>query len=94
MPSFRHHDHGNLYIQFEVKFPPSHFNTPEKIAALESILPPRYPSSPPPEAMDIEEALLEEIDPTQQARAVGNSMDEDDDDHHHGGERVATCASQ
>ena len=21
MPSYRHHDHGNLYIQFNVKFP-------------------------------------------------------------------------
>ena len=21
MPSFRHHDYGNLYIQFDVKFP-------------------------------------------------------------------------
>lgn len=94
MPSYRHHDYGNLYIQFDVKFPPNYFNDLEKILALEQILPPRNPSGLPPDAMEVEEVQVEEIDPSQQARATGNSMEEDEDDHAgHGGERVQ-CASQ
>lgn len=94
MPSYRHHDYGNLYIQFDVKFPPNHFNDEEKIAALEKILPPRNPSGLPSDAMDVEDVHLEEIDASQQARATGNAMEDDDDEHAgHGGERVQ-CASQ
>lgn len=93
MPSYRHHDFGNLYIQFDVKFPPSNFNTPENIAALEKILPPRNPSGLPENAMEVEDVVLEDIDPSQQARAAGNAMDEDDDEGHPHGERVQ-CASQ
>lgn len=94
MPSYRHHDYGNLFIQFDVKFPPSHFNDSEKILALEHILPPRNPTNLPLDSMDVEEVKLEEIDPTQQARASGNAADDDDDEHpQHGGERVQ-CASQ
>ena len=94
MPSYRHHDYGNLYIQFDVKFPPSHFNDIEKIQGLEAILPPRNPSGLPADAMEVEEAQLEEIDPSQQARATGNAMDEDDDEHGHGGGERVQCASQ
>ena len=81
MPSFRHHDHGNLYIQFNVKFPETltgppgedGFPTPmtkEQIAALESVLPPRAPQHiPPPDAMT-EDYQLEKVDPTREgARA-------------------------
>lgn len=94
MPSYRHHDYGNLFIQFDVKFPTNHFNDIEKILTLEHILPPRNPSGLPPDSMDVEEAKLEEIDPTQQARAAGTAGDDDDDEHpQHGGERVQ-CASQ
>lgn len=102
MPSFRHHDYGNLYIQFEVKFP-SRLNgpdgessmTPEQVKALESVLPPRIPGRlPPPDAMQ-DEYQVEDVDPTREggaARAM-NAMDEDDDDMHPGAERVQ-CASQ
>lgn len=94
MPSYRHHDNGNLYIQFDIKFPPNYFNDVEKILALEQILPARNPSGLPPDAMDVEEVHVEEIDPSQQARATGIAMEEDDDEHAgHGGERVQ-CASQ
>ena len=61
MPSYRHHDHGNLYVQFDVKFPTSIQGpadkdgqptsmTPQQIKALESVLPPRKPQSIPPPA--------------------------------------------
>lgn len=102
MPSFRHHDHGNLYIQFDVKFPERILGpddsamTPEQIKALESVLPPRaVPTSlPPPDAMT-EDFTLEDVDPTREsgrARGMGG-MEEDDDDMHPGAERVQ-CASQ
>jgi len=102
MPSFRHHDFGNLYIQFDVKFPSrlggedGASMSLEQVKALESVLPPRTPEHiPPPDAMT-EDYFLEEVDPVQEqsrARGGGNMMDEDDDDMHPGAERVQ-CASQ
>ncbi|PWW78788.1 hypothetical protein C7212DRAFT_156115 [Tuber magnatum] len=91
MPSYRHHDYGNLYIQFDVKFPPDHFNDPMKIAMLESILPPRNLPEISVDAM-VDDVILEEVDQSQQARVSANAM-EDDEDPHQGAERVQ-CASQ
>jgi DnaJ family protein A protein 2 len=100
MPSFRHHDYGNLYIKFDVKFPTrlggpdGESMTPEQIKALESVLPPRIQQqAPPPDAM-MDDFLLEEFDPQRDGGRRGmNAMDEDDDDMHPGAERVQ-CASQ
>ncbi len=94
MPSMRHHDFGNLYIQFDVKFPPSMFNSPEKIALLEEILPARrIATQAPPDAM-VEDFILEEVDQSGQRRAQGATMDEDEEDGMpHGAERMQ-CASQ
>jgi len=94
MPSFRHHDMGNLYIRFDVEFPPDNFNSPEMIAQLEEILPPRNLPEIDPDVM-IDEVVLEPVDAREQARAQagsGGAMDEDDE-MHGGGERVQ-CASQ
>ncbi|KAJ2905038.1 Mitochondrial protein import protein mas5 [Zalerion maritima] len=94
MPSPRHHNTGNLFLQFNIKFPeknwtvdPSHFN------ALRAILPsPALTAIAPPGAMT-EPADLEELDSQAQGRAFGGQgMDEDEDGHPHG-ERVQ-CASQ
>ena len=95
MPSYRHHDFGNLYIQFDVKFPPSGFNTVEKLKLLEDILPPRKPQAQPPTDAMVEDYSLEEVDPSGQRRAQGaTSVDEDDEDGvPHGAERMQ-CASQ
>ncbi|OCK93605.1 chaperone protein dnaJ [Cenococcum geophilum 1.58] len=100
MPSYRHHDFGNLYIQFNVKFPERITGpddgpmTEEARKALEQILPPRkIDQTPPPDAM-MEDFTLDTVDPTREnARARGMAMDEDDDDMHPGAERVQ-CASQ
>ena len=105
MPSYRHHDHGNLYVQFDVKFPQALHGpadkegsptsmTAQQIKALESVLPPRKPQAiPPPDAMT-EDFQLERVDPMEGSRAKGmHAMDEDDDDMPGGGERVQ-CASQ
>jgi len=97
MPSFRHHDHGNMYIQFSVKFPEKNWtDDPAAYEELRKILPaPALQNVPPAEAMT-EPADLEDIDASG-ARAFGGqpgAMDEDDEEgHHHGGERVQ-CASQ
>lgn len=95
MPSMRHHDFGNLYIQFDVKFPPPLFNSPERIAELEQILPPRKVFPPPPADAMIEDFNLENVDQSGQRRAQGaTSMeDEDEDGVPQGAERMQ-CASQ
>ena len=94
MPSYRHHDFGNLYIKFDVEFPPDHFNTPEKLLQLEQILPPRNVPEIPTDAM-VDDVVLEEVDARDHARAHqgATGMDDDDDEMHGGGERVQ-CASQ
>lgn len=100
MPSYRHHDFGNLYIQFDVKFPErlggpdGEGMSPEAVRMLESILPPRKQDAlPPPDAMT-EDFTLEDVDPTREsARARGATMEDEDDEMHTGGERVQ-CASQ
>jgi len=104
MPSYRHHDFGNLYVQFDVKFPESITGPPDKdgyptpmtqqqIKALESVLPPRTPQAiPPPDAMT-EDYALEKVDPAREGGRAAGAMDEDDDEMQAGGERVQ-CASQ
>ena len=101
MPSYRHHDFGNLYVQFDVKFPqrlggPEGASmTEEQVRALESILPPRIQNAAPPSDAMVEDYALEDVDPTREsARARGmTAVDEDDDDMQPGGERVQ-CATQ
>lgn len=96
MPSYRHHDFGNLYVQFDVKFPEKNWTTdPAAFDALKSILPAQLtPTAPPAETMT-EVADLEEMDPGQQARAQGLGMgDEDDEDGHPAGAERVQCASQ
>jgi DnaJ homolog subfamily A member 2 len=99
MPSYRHHDFGNLYIQFDVKFPQRLGGedgaslTPEDIAALERILPPRIQETPVPADAMTDDFVLEEIDPTREEARSRGAADEDDDDMHPGAERVQ-CASQ
>lgn len=95
MPSMRHHDFGNLYIQFDVKFPPEMFNTPEKIQQLESILPPRREAVQPPMDAMIDDFSLEHVDSSGQRRAQGAThMDEDDEDGVPPGAERMQCASQ
>ena len=95
MPSYRHHDFGNLYIQFEVKMPESNFNTPENIKKLESILPPRTRKTEAPSDAMIDDYSLEDVDASGQRRAQGaaGADDEDEDGVPHGAERMQ-CASQ
>ena len=92
MPSYRHHDFGNLYIQFNVQFPEK--DQVKNLELLEQVLPPRIEQSVPSDAM-VEDAELQEVQEGGQARAQGvaNADDEDEDGIPHGAERVQ-CASQ
>jgi len=101
MPSYRHHDHGNLYVQFDVKFPErlgGPDGTPmsdQQREALESVLPARMPQNvPPPDAMT-EDFPLDTVDAQREAsRAQQAAMSaEDDEDMQGGGERVQCAQS-
>jgi DnaJ family protein A protein 2 len=97
MPSYRHHDTGNLYIKFEIEFPQPQWAPNEVIAILENVLPPRLLPQIPPNA-HVEETVLGSVDPLQKRRAeMGTSgarpngdMDEDDE----GGAHGVQCAQQ
>ena len=95
MPSYRHHDFGNLYIQFDVKFPQHGFNTPERLKELEQVLPARKDQAHPPGDAMVEDFALEEVDPSGQRRAQGaTGMDEDEEDGMPQGAERMQCASQ
>ncbi|PGH33479.1 hypothetical protein GX50_03714 [[Emmonsia] crescens] len=93
MPSLRHHDFGNLYIQFNVKFPEK--EGIRNVELLEQVLPPRLPQPQPPADSMVEDFNLEDIEDSGRARAHGAAQmgDEDDDDIPPGAERMQ-CASQ
>lgn len=95
MPSYRHHDFGNLYVQFDVKFPQKNWTVdPSAFESLKAILPAQPQTTAPPTETMTEIADLEDVDASQQARAMGaTGDDEDEDGHPAGGERVQ-CASQ
>ncbi|KAI5285988.1 Type I HSP40 co-chaperone [Ascosphaera aggregata] len=98
MPTFRHHDFGNLYIQFNIRFPSS--DELRNLHLLEQVLPARMQQTVPPADAMVEDFELTSVDSDarEQARAQGHAsghaMDEDDEDGiPAGGERVQ-CASQ
>lgn len=95
MPSYRHHDFGNMFVQFDVKFPEKNFTTdPAAFDALKAILPTSKTLNTPPAEVMTEIVDFEDVDPSQQARAAGaTGVDEEDEDGHPGAERVQ-CASQ
>ena len=91
MPSMRHHDCGNMYVQFDVKFPAKNFaSDPAAFDLLRQVLPSTVTSTGPPAESMSEPADLEDVDASQQARATGT---DEEDEEHQGGERVQ-CASQ
>lgn len=93
MPSFRHHDFGNLYIQFDVKFPDK--TQIKNVELLEQVLPPRMQQKLPPQDGMVDDFDLEEVDPRHQARARGaTGMDDEDEDGIPAGAERVQCASQ
>lgn len=97
MPSYRHHNFGNLFITFQVEFPENHWTSTEKISLLEDILPPRPSNLEIPADAVTEECFLQDLDPRQQQRATNaangagpDAMDEDYDEERPG----VQCAQQ
>jgi len=106
MPSYRHHNFGNLYIRFDVKFPQrigSKTTTEsgdevislsfDDINALQRILPPRQREIPIPADAMTDDFVLEDIDSAMEEARARGAGEEEEDDLHPGAERVQ-CASQ
>ena len=93
MPSMRHHDFGDLYVQFDVKFPDK--TQMQNLHLLDQVLPPRNQQSQPAADAMVEDFDLQEVDARNQNRARGAAGfgEEEEDDMHPGAERVQ-CASQ
>ena len=91
MPSQRHHDPGDLYVKFIVKFPDSIESS--LVPYLEKVLPPRKSMEKFPKSILLEEAQLDEVDSRSRKRAEriqdGDAMDEDGD-----GEPRMQCTNQ
>ena len=89
MPSQRHHEPGDLYVKFSVKFPES--LDPSVIPILEKALPPRKPMETFGKSTLLEEVHLSEPD----TRRSGRIHDDDhmDEDMPQGEPRVQ-CANQ
>lgn len=95
MPSYRHHDFGNMYVQFDVKFPEKNWTTdPAAFEALKALLPSTPQTITPPAETMTEIVDLEDVDASQQSRAAGHGADEDDEDGHPAGAERVQCASQ
>ena len=79
MPSYRHHELGDLYIRISVKFPEAiDVNT---IPMLEAALPPRQDMQKFGKKIHVDEVTLEEPNDRQRRSAAnGDEMDEDDDE--------------
>jgi len=83
MPAYRHHNHGQLIISFNVEFPES--IPSEAFEHLEKALPARPALPKIPKDFIVDEVSLEDADPTRQQRARGaDDMDEDEDGHPQG----------
>jgi len=89
MPSLRHHEPGDLYVHFSVKFP-DHID-PSLVSHLEAALPPRDPLPKQPKGVHQEEVDLSEMDARQRRFANADAMDEDEDDGRPAG---VQCAQQ
>ncbi len=102
MPRYRSpFEKGELYIKFDVSFPPSHFAVKEDIEKIEALLPAR-PAFVPPEGEHVEEVDLHDYEASDRreggsgSRGGGsgsNAYDSDDEEGGHGGPGVQ-CAHQ
>lgn len=91
MPSQRHHEHGDLFVKFHVKFPES--LDPQAFPLLERALPPREPLPKMEKNIVVDEAMLSELDARQQQESsradYDDAMDEDE-----AGEPKVACTQQ
>ncbi|KXS20433.1 DnaJ-domain-containing protein [Gonapodya prolifera JEL478] len=82
MPVYRNpFQKGNLYVKFEIEFPPHGWFTPERLRLLEQALPPRQAVAQAQQGTEMEDVVLSNVDPMAQERAQyngGNATDEDE----------------
>ncbi|PWN47209.1 putative YDJ1-mitochondrial and ER import protein [Violaceomyces palustris] len=95
MPSYRHHEMGDLYVNLSVSFPDS---IPiENLPLLEQALPPRKALPKTKKDIDVEDVVMDEIDEREARSArtngAGAGMDEDDDEGPGGGPQVQCAQS-
>lgn len=102
MPEFkRPFNKGDLYVQFELIFPPSNWADVETIAKLENILPPRSAMDVEISADMAEQVTLKKVDPSRrrgreqpdQSRRQRSAYEEDDEEERTAGPGVQ-CAQQ
>lgn len=93
MPIYRHGSRGNLFVKFNVKFPPANFAAEDKLKLLEQVLPARQTVNIPKKA-EVDECDLVDVDPRKhQSGSRHDSYDSDDEEGGQGGPGVQ-CASQ
>ncbi|ORZ01142.1 hypothetical protein BCR43DRAFT_486447 [Syncephalastrum racemosum] len=93
MPTYRHHDHGHLYVKFTVEFPNPNWTDADTIAKLEGVLPARAPL-PNLEGAHVDEVVMADADAYQSQKAHANAYDEDEDEDMRGGGPGVQCAQQ
>ncbi|KAG0941465.1 hypothetical protein G6F57_004970 [Rhizopus arrhizus] len=95
MPAFRTHSHGHLFVKFNIEFPQPNWTSPEKIVALEQVLPPRLalPSTGNKHVDDVVMADAEGYQTSSSRHGGAHDYDDDEDDHHGSGPGVQ-CAQQ
>ncbi|KAI8364215.1 hypothetical protein BD560DRAFT_355151 [Blakeslea trispora] len=94
MPAYRTHTRGHLFVKFTVEFPNPNWTSPENIAALEQILPPR-PQLPSFGSKHLDEVVMADAEGYQSSSRQGSHMHDgyEDEDEQHAGPGVQ-CAQQ
>ncbi|EDO36691.1 predicted protein [Nematostella vectensis] len=94
MPAYRHpFDKGNLYIKFDIEFPPNGFLPEEKLKQLETFLPKR--PTPPKVNDEMEEVDMEDLDPNYSpGQGRREAYDADSDEEETTGGPKMQCAHQ
>ncbi|KAI9488486.1 hypothetical protein BDB00DRAFT_847862 [Zychaea mexicana] len=92
MPTYRHHNHGHMFVKFSVEFPNPNWTDPETIGKLDGILPPRA-QLPSFGDKQVDEVVMADADGYQTQRAQGSAYEDEDDEDGRGGPGVQ-CAQQ
>ncbi|KAJ2778025.1 Type I HSP40 co-chaperone [Coemansia javaensis] len=93
MPSHRHHNMGNMFVRFKVRFPEPNWTSEANLKALEAILPPREALPAVPSGCVAEEVVLASPDAHHQKK-MADDMDEEYEDAHPQGGAGVQCAQQ
>jgi len=97
MPTYRNpFEKGNLFVKFDITFPPNKFAPEVQLKKLEQLLPPRKQEEI-PTGEHVEEVTLSDYEPRRDGanrRGEAYHEDDDDDDEYGGGGTRMQCAQQ